>query len=212
MLVREANADLALLARAHADDGLVDLGQHGSLADRKGVAALAVGLEPLGGEGVVDDDHIAGGGRALHAAELRVLLAHLLEGVVDVLVGDRRGRVLDVEAVVLAERDGGLDLHHRLEAERRRLPRAARPQVGLVDGLELGLADRLAIDVGDQVLGDLAADVIGEVQLDQRARHVPLAEAGQARLLLDAAVGALPLLVHHVEGRLDGEAPLARFQ
>ena len=62
------------------------------------------------------------------------------------------------------------------------------------------------------MLGDLAPNVIGEVELDERPRHVTLAEAGQPRLLLNAAVRALPLFLNDVDRRLDGQAPLAGLQ
>src|SRR4029077_15657121 len=45
--------------------------------------------------------------------------------------------------------------------------------------------------------------------LDERARHVALPESGQARLLLDATVGAFPFLLHDVDRRLDGQTTLA---
>src|SRR2546422_10641190 len=61
-------------------------------------------------------------------------------------------------------------------------------------------------------LGHFAPHVVGEVQLHERARHVTLAEAGQARLLLDAAVRALPFFLNDVGGCLDGQAPLAGLQ
>ena len=61
------------------------------------------------------------------------------------------------------------------------------------------------------MLGDLAAHVVGEMDFHERARHVALPESGQARLLLHATVRALPFLLHDVDRRLDGQAPLATF-
>src|SRR2546422_2487056 len=52
-------------------------------------------------------------------------------------------------------------------------------------------------------LGHFAPHVVGEVQLHERARHVTLAEAGQARLLLDAAVRALPFFLDRKSTRLN---------
>src|SRR5439155_3246226 len=63
-----------------------------------------------------------------------------------------------------------------------------------------------------EVSGDLTPHVVGEVQLHERARHVSLAEAGQARLLLDAAVRALPFLLDDGGGCLDGQAALAGLE
>ena len=61
------------------------------------------------------------------------------------------------------------------------------------------------------MLGHLTPHVVREVQLHERARYVALAEAGKPRLLLHAAVRALPFLLDDVRGRLHRELALARF-
>ena len=119
--------------------------------------------------------------------------------------------MLDLDALVVGERDRRLDLDDRDEAEGRALLQPYFLEIGLVDGIELRLGERLTIDVGNQMLGDLAAHVVGEMDFHERARHVALPESGQARLLLHATVRALPFLLHDVDRRLDGQAPLATF-
>jgi hypothetical protein len=211
MVLGEAQGDLPLLAGAQADHGVVDLGQHVAGADQELVAALAGRVVAVDGERVIDHDEIAGGRRALDRVELRLLLAHVVERGREIVGGDRCRRVLDLDALVFGERDRRLDLDDRDEAEGRALLQPDFLEIGLVDGIELRLGERLTIDVGDQMLGDLTAHVVGEMHLHERARHVALPESGQARLLLHAAVGALPFLLHDVDRRLDGQAPLATF-
>ena len=58
-------------------------------------------------------------------------------------------------------------------------------------------------------MGHLTTHVVGEMHFHQRPRHVALAEAGQSRLLLDAAVRLLPFLLHDLGRRFDREAALA---
>src|SRR5438046_1472355 len=163
----------------------------------------------LGGERVVDDQEVARAGRSLHRAELRLLLAHPLERRGDLLVVDGLGRVLDLDALVLAERDRRLHLDDGDEAERRTLLQLDVLQVGLVHRVEVRFREGLPVDVGDEVLGDLAPDVVGEVQLDERARYVALPDAREARLLLDAPVSACPLPLADVGRGLHRPAPLA---
>ena len=119
--------------------------------------------------------------------------------------------MLNLDALVLAERDRRLHLDDRDEAERRAFLELDVLQVGFVHRVEPRLGERPSVDVGDEVLGDLTPDVVREVQLDERARHVALPESRQARLLLHAHVGALPLLLHDVGRGLDRQAPLAAF-
>ena len=193
----------------HVDHGLVDLGQHRPAADEELVAGLARGLLARERERVVDDEQVARPRGPVHRAELGLLLAHVRERFVHLLGGHGLRLVLHTHALVLDERDGRLHLDDRDEGERRALFELDVLEVGLVHRFEPRLGEGPAVDVGDQVLGDLAPHVVGEVHLDERARHVALAEAGQTRLLLHAAVGALPLLPHDLLGRLDRETPLA---
>ena len=117
--------------------------------------------------------------------------------------------MLDLDALVLTELDRRLHFHDGDEAERRALLELDLLQVGLVHRIEVRFREGAAVDVGDEVLGDLAPDVVGEVQLDERARHVALPEARQARLLLDAHVRPFPLLLHDVGRGFHRQAPFA---
>ena len=211
VVVGESQGDLPLLAGPQAYHRVVDLGQHVAGAHQELVAVLAGRVVTLDGHGVVDHDEIAGRRRTLDRVELRLLLAHVLERGGKIVGGDRHRRVLDLDALVVAEIDRRLDLDDRDEAERGAFLEPDVLKIGLVDGIELRLGQRFPVNVGDQVLGDLTAHVVGEVDLDERARHVTLPESGQARLLLHAPVGALPFLLHDVDRRLDGQSPLASF-
>ncbi len=149
-------------------------------------------------------------GRTLNRPEFRVLLAQMLERLVDLALLEGLGRVRDGEPRVLAKRDGGLDLHHRLELERRALLERHFFEIGLLDRLELGLLERLAVNVGDQVAGDFLFDVIGEVQPDHARWHLALAEAGQPGLSLDALEGFGPRVLDDLRTLFHLQAALAR--
>src|SRR5438445_250495 len=118
VVVCEPERDRARLARPHPHDRRVDLGQDRLVADDELVARLARGVPALDGERVVDDQEVARAGRAVHRAELRLLLAHPLERRGDLLVGDGLGGVLDLDALVLTELDRRLHFHDGDEAER----------------------------------------------------------------------------------------------
>ena len=209
VVVGEPEGDVPLLADLHARDRLVDLGKDRPAAHDELVPVGRRRIVPFGRESVVDDDEIAGCRRALDRAELRVLLAHVLERFVHLVVADRGRRVLDVDALVLNERDLGTHLDDRDEAERRAFLERHVFEIRLIDGTQLRLADGLTVDVRDQMLGDFATHFIREVNLHERARNVAFAEARQSRLFLDAAVGFLPFLLNDVARRLDIETALA---
>src|SRR5918996_1477799 len=209
VIVGEAEADLTLVARPHADDGGIDLRQHGAAADDEVIAGGGGRLVALGGERVVDDDQVALGGGALDAAELGVLVAHALERLHHFGIRDRRGRVLDLHAAILGQDDGRLDFDDGREGQRRAFLQREVPKVRLVHGVDARLGQRAAVDVRDEVLGHLSAHIVREVQLHERARHVPAPEARQARPLLHAPVGLLPLLLDDVRRRLDSQTTLA---
>src|SRR6185436_18144531 len=117
---------------------------------------------------------------------LEVALPHLLGdrlGLAGEELGDRRGRLLAAQGVVL-ERAG--------DAERR-LRRAAALEPG--EGLGLGIEAKADEEVrqGLRVLGRLVLDVEGvdgEAVLGLAARAVPVAHPAEARRELTAAPGA----------------------
>src|SRR5438094_577180 len=77
MVGREAQRHVPLLAGAHADDRLIDLGEHRAAAHDELIARRGRRVVPFGRKRVVDDDEVAGRRRSLHRAELRVLLAQV---------------------------------------------------------------------------------------------------------------------------------------
>jgi hypothetical protein len=209
VVVGEAQRHLTLLTGAQADHRVVDLGQDAAGAHQELVAGLARRRVPVDRHRVVDHDEIAGRGRAIDDVELRLLLAHVLQRRSEVVGADRRRRVLNLDAPVVAERDRRLDLDDGDEAERRAFLQPNLLEVGLVHRIELRLGQRPAVHVGNQVLGDLAPHIVGKVHPDERARHVALSESRQPRLLLDATVGPLPFLLHDVGRRFDRQTPFA---
>src|SRR5262245_2020719 len=178
VIVGKAHVRGALTARGEANDGFLDLAHHRAGADDEAIARLRHRLHALGGESVVHDYEVLDVGRAFNRAEFRVLLAQVLQGLVDLTLLEWLGLVFHGQAGVLTEGDGRLDLYERLELERRALLEAHFLQVGLLHGPEFRLLESLAIDVGDEVPGNFLADVVGEVELDHAPRHLPLRKPG----------------------------------
>src|SRR5437899_1756932 len=108
-----------LLAGLHAHGGTVDLRHHRAAADHEVIAVGGRRLVRLGAQRVVHHREVPDSGRAIHRAELRLLLAHLLEGGGHLVVADGARRVLHLDALVVRQRDGGLHLHHGHEGEWR---------------------------------------------------------------------------------------------
>src|SRR5262249_50092276 len=208
VVVGEPEADLTPLAGPHAGDRLIDFGHDGAVADHELIARLPNRLLTLHRQHVIHDGEVAGSGRALDVAELGLLLTHPVERGVYLGARHRHRGVLDLDALHVPERDVGLDLDDGGEGQRGALLESYILEIRLADGIEPHLGQRLTIDVGNEVLRDLTADIVGEVNLHQRARDVTFAEAGQARLLLDTIVRALPFLGHDIGRRFDDETPL----
>ena len=59
------------------------------------------------------------------------------------------------------------------------------------------------------MLHHLGLDLVGKLAADQRRRHLAVAEAGNAGMLLEARNGALPLAGNVFGGNLDGDFALA---
>jgi len=141
-----------------------------------------------------------------------VLLAEVLQRLLEILIrhGDRR--VLDGHARVGPQRDRGLDLHHRRELERRALLERHVVEVRVLDGVQLRLGQRLPVHLGNQPLGHLPAHLVGEVELQEVAGDMALPEPRQLRLPPDSPVGLLPRLADEVLRGLHLEAALAGLE
>ena len=144
--------------------------------------------------------------RSSTAAEGRVLVAQLVDDVVDLGVVDRLDLGLEREVGVVAELDLGPHLDRGLEAERLALDGLDDLDVRVGQRDDVLLEDRLAVRVLDEVLDGLVEDRAGaEDALEDGARGLAGPEAGDARPAGQAADGVAHGAVELVGGDLDLE-------
>ena len=72
--------------------------------------------------------------------------------------------------------------HRGAEAKRLTWPRLSQLELGLPDRIELVLGNGIFEGLGSELRGDLGTDLLAEALLEQLARHLALAEAGQLDL------------------------------
>jgi len=141
---------------------------------------------------------------------LRLLLPHVPERRCRRLHRSPGFGVLDLDAFVLGQGDRGLDLDDGGRSSAARLSSSLTSWRSARHRIELRFGQRLSVDIGDQVLGH-SRRTRRRSAPSRASAHVALSESGQARHLLHATVRPLPLFLHDVHRRLDGETPLAAF-
>ena len=212
MPLGEPHLDPPLRARLETDHGLVHLGKHPTAADLEGVALLGARLARLRPELVVDHHEVAHARRARRGHERGPLLRERGERPLDVGIGHRPGRVPRGHAAVLAERDRGLDLDDRGEAERLPFLELELAKLRVLDGPELRLVHGPAVDRRNQRLGDRLPDLVPEPGPHERQRHLAPAEAGKPGVSLDPAARGRPGRPHFFLGRLDDQLALTGIE
>ena len=142
----------------------------------------------------------------LDRREGRVLVAQLLDDVVDLGVVDGLDLGREVEVRVVAELDLGPHLDRRLEPERLALDGLDDLDVGIRQRDDVLLDERLAIRVLDQVLDGLVEDgARAEDALEDGPRGLAGPEPGDARAAGQAADGVADGAVEAVGRDLDLE-------
>ena len=138
-----------------------------------------------------DDRVVAGPGAAtLDRGQRRVLVAQLLDDLVDTGIVDGLDLGAEVELLVVAELDLGADLDGRLEGQRTPLLRLDHLDVGVGEGQDVPLDDGLAVRVFDEVLDRFVEDDRrAKVPLEHGTRRLARTEAGDPRLPREAAHG-----------------------
>ena len=129
---------------------------------------------------------------AFDRGEGRVLVAQLLEDLVDARVVDGVDLRAEVEALVVAELDLGRDLDGRLEDERLPLLGLHDIDVGVGQRQDVLLDEGLAVGVLDEVLDGFVEDRAGtELALEDGARGLARPEAGDPRPARQVAHGVI---------------------
>ena len=154
------------------------------------------------------DDRVVAVLRAtvLDSCERRVLVAQLLDDLVDPGVVDRLDLGLEVEGPVVAERHLRADRDGRLEDERLALLGLDDLDVGVRQREDVLLDERLAIGVLHQVIDGLVEhDARTEVPLEDGSRRLAGAEAGDPGPPREGADGRVERAVEPIRGQLDLE-------
>ena len=142
----------------------------------------------------------------LDRRERRVLVAELVDDVVDLGLVDGVDLGRELEVLVVAELDLRADLDGRLEAQRLALDRLDDLDVRVRQRDDVLLDDRLAVGVLDEVLDGLVEHRAGpEDALEDRPRGLAGPEAGDPGAPGQAADGVADGAVELVGGDLDLE-------
>ena len=143
---------------------------------------------------------------ALDRRQRRVLVAQLLDDLVDPGIVDRLDLGLEVEVLVVAELDVRRHLDGGLEDERLALLGLHHLDIGVGQRQEALLDHRLAVAVFDQVLDGFVVDhARTEVSLQDGSRGLPRAKARDARVARQPADGVVDGAAQPLRGKLDFE-------
>ena len=143
---------------------------------------------------------------AFDRGEGRVLVAQLLEDLVDARVVDGVDLGTEVEALVVAELDLGRDLDGRLEDERLPLLGLHDVDVGVGQREDVLLDEGLAVGVLDEVLDGVVEDRAGpELALEDGPRGLARSEARDLGPARQVAHGVVDRPAEALGGKLDLE-------
>jgi hypothetical protein len=124
-----------------------------------------------------------------------VAVEDVVEFAFELVFGEGRIGALDADGFEAGGVERGADFEGGLEAEGLAFYEEELGDLGLRDGLGVLLGEGLAEFLVDEGFEDFLADFLGEAGLDERCGYLAGAEAGDARELLVALVGAAVGLV-----------------
>ena len=186
ILLGELDVDIELVAGVVADDLLLKAGDEVAGAELEVIFLRLAALERLAvAEALeVDDNGVAVlCGTILNGDHAAVALTNAVDLLVDHLVGDLGGELLDLDAVIVLDLDLGLNNDGRLEGEAF-LRHVGRLETGDGDDLQACCLARLVQRLGIAILHRIVIENILAVHLlDDGAGRFTLAEAGNSELL-----------------------------
>ena len=215
LTAHEGALEVGGLAGGQTGDGLVEAVEHAALADLvahpDSLGAVDV-LAVLGGL-QVDDHEVTVGGGPLDVLEGAEALTHRLDLLLDVGVGELDVVDLGLDALVVGQRDLGLDVDLGGELQRLVVLELGDLDLGLRERLERVLLEGFEVHLREDVVDRLgehrtAADLL----VDHLGRDLAAAEAGDIDLLGDLLVRRVEARLELLEGHLDGQLGPGRAQ
>ena len=209
VVLGERDVELGRFADLDADEVRFEPGDQALLADdqRHPLGRAALERLPVLGADERDDGVVAVLGAAvLDGCEGRVLVAQLLDDLVDPRVVDVIDLGREVEVAIVAERDLRADRDRRLEDERLALLGLDDLDVRVAQRQDRLLDDRLAVGVLHQVIDRLVEHDAGpEMALEDGSRRLAGAEAGHAGPPGERSYGVVQRALEALRGQLDLE-------
>ena len=204
-----------LVARGHAEQRLVEALEHPATADLVRHAADLGTLDVLAvlGRLQVEDHEVPVSSGALHVVQRAEPATQGLDLLVDVGVGHLDVLDLGLQAVVVGERDLGLDLDLGGELEGLVVLELRDLDLGLRQRLEGVALQGLDVLLGKHVVDRLVQDrAAPDLTVDHGRGHLAAPEAGDVDLLGNLLVRRVEARLELLEGHLDGQLGPGRAQ
>src|SRR5439155_2530343 len=177
VVIGEGDVELDPVAQPNADDVIFEAGNQTLVAQDQRHAFRAAALErdsvPTPG---VADDHVVAlpGGSVLDGCQRSVLVAPLVDHLVDGHIRDLLDLGLEVEVAVVTQLDVRPNGHGRAEDQRLAFLGLLDVDLGLVEGQDELLDQRVAIGIFDEVLDRLVEHrALTEHALEHRSGALP---------------------------------------
>ena len=202
VVLGEGDVDVLLLAGAHADHLLLKAGDKLSGAKLQ-VEVLA--LAALEGNAIVEALEVDVGGVAhlggtLHGLRGGHILGHTVQFGLHLLVGNSGLSLLHLQALVLAQRNLGVDFSGQGQGHAAVLANLHIGQAGTADGLQaLLLRNGKVINLGENLFQTVFVENVSAVHgLDHLPGGLALTEAGNHDLLTSLEVGFVDTGLHQI--------------
>ena len=191
VVLGEGYDDILLVACLEADELILEAGDERAGAERQGIALGLAAVEGLAVDKAfkVQNDGVAGLGFAVNGLDAGVAVLHAAELCVDFGLGDGNGLLGDLDALVLAEGDLGVELSGNGQHDAAVFGGLHIGNGGLADSLELLLDNGSLVNVGEDLVHGVFIEHLRAVHaLDKLARGLALAEAGDHDVLADLGI------------------------
>ena len=204
----EGHDDVLLVACLHTGELILEAGDERAGAERQGIALglAAVKRHTVHEALEIQNDGVAGLGLAVDGLDAGVAFLHAAELCVDLCLGDGNGLLGNLNSLVFAEGDLGIQLGGDGQNDAAVLGGLHIGNGGLADGLELLLDNGSFVDLGEDLVDSVFIEDLRAVHpLDELARGLALAEAGDHDILTDLGIGLVQSSLELVPGDLDGD-------